>query len=249
MKLLWIILFSLFAGNSVSGIGLKAMSFKVNYVSNDTLQTWKYRKDEVINLIKQNSPDIFCIQQVLVSHINDIASQIPGIDWVGAGRDDGISKGEYAPIFYNAQRFQLKQHGIFWLSDTPDSPSPSGICTYACFEDYETRENFQIFNTHFTELLINEESAVRLIIEKINELSVKEIPVLLTGDFTSSKKDFTIRYLKRRLDYIDGSDRNDSDKFNYIFINKRFEISNYLILDTPSSVYPEIHWPVYIETL
>ena len=246
MKFILIILFSMFAGNFVSGIGLKVISLKVNYKSNDTLQTWKYRKDEVINLIQEHSPDIFCVQQVLIDHINDIAWQIPGFDWVGAGRYDGVSRGEYAPIFYNSKKFQLKQYGTFWLSETPDFPCSAGICTYACFEDYETRENFHVFNTHFTDLIISEESAVRLVIETISKLS-KDLPVLLTGDFTSSEKDFTIRFLKRRLNCVN-DEEIPGKNFNHIFVNKYLKINNFKIIDTPSSVYPEIHWPVYVET-
>ena len=248
MRFICILLLSIFIGNPVSGIELKVLSLKVSYKSNDTLQTWNYRKDGIINLIKSNPLDIFCIQQVLIDHINDIASKIPGFDWVGVGCEDGVSQGEYAPIFYDARKYQLKEHGTFWLSKNSGKPGIEGICTYACFEDYETRENFQIFNTNFEHLDLREEDAARLIMNMINELSGRKIAVLLTGDFSSVEKNFPIRYLRRKLDYENKENFERTD-VNYIFVNKHLHIVKQEIVDIPSAVYPEKYWPVYVETL
>jgi hypothetical protein len=43
--------------------------------------------------------------------------------YIGVGRDDGITKGEYSPIFYNSEVHELISWRYFWLSETPDRPS------------------------------------------------------------------------------------------------------------------------------
>ena len=61
---------------------------------------WKQRCPVITQLIRFNDFDIFGSQEVLNAQLNDMLSQLPEYDYTGVGRDDGITKGEYAPIFY-----------------------------------------------------------------------------------------------------------------------------------------------------
>jgi len=40
----------------------------------------------------------------------------PDYQFVGVGRDNGKEKGEFAPLFYNANQFTLLDSSTFWLS-------------------------------------------------------------------------------------------------------------------------------------
>ena len=78
---------------------------------------------------------------------------------LGTSREDGKTKGEYAPIFYKKNRIKCLKNGQFWLSETPDSVGSVGwdasmerICTWGYFEDKTTKWNFWFFNLHMDHL-------------------------------------------------------------------------------------------------
>jgi len=254
-------------------LDLKVMTYNIRYNNpGDSLNAWPNRKDEVVKLIRKYAPDVFGLQEALLGQVNDVASRMPGFDWVGVGREDGINRGEYAPIFYNSQKYQLKEQGWFWLSETPHIPSKSWdaalprICTFALLEDYDTRQNFWVFNTHFDHQgeKARHESA-RLIQRKINELNEKNLPVILTGDFNARPDENPVKVIKRRLEdskevtetpaegpegTFNGFDFNSplTDRIDYIFLSKKTVVKKYAVLtDSKEQRYPSDHLPVYVE--
>ena len=110
---------------------------------------------------------------------------------IGVGRDDGIEEGEFAPVFYNTDRFELNDSGTFWLSETPDIPSLGWdalikrICTYAYLTDKRTGEEVHVYNTHFSH--VGELARLRsaeLILDTIMQHST-DARIVLTGDFNT----------------------------------------------------------------
>lgn len=255
------------------GLDIKVITYNIRYNNpGDSLNAWPNRKDEVLKLIHTYAPDIFGLQEALLGQVNDIASKMPGFDWVGVGREDGINRGEYAPIFYNSRKYQLKEQGWFWLSESPHIPSKSWdaalprICTFALLEDYDTRKNFWVFNTHMDHQgeKARHESA-RLILRKINELNEKKLPVILMGDFNALPDENTVKLIKRRLEdssefsltaakgpegTFNGFDFNSPlrERIDYIFVNKELAVTQYAVLtDSNGQRYPSDHLPVYVE--
>lgn len=45
---------------------------------------------------------------------------LDGYKYVGVGRDDGKTKGEFSAIFYNTLKFDVLKEKTFWLSETTD---------------------------------------------------------------------------------------------------------------------------------
>lgn len=88
---------------------------------------------------------IIALQEVLHGQLLDLHSMLnehsPDEKWkyIGVGRDDGKTKGEYSPIFYNSEIHELISWRYFWLSETPDKPgkgwdaSSVRICTVGRF--------------------------------------------------------------------------------------------------------------------
>lgn len=59
----------------------------------------------------------------------------------GVGRDDGVERGEYSPVFYRPRAWRKVAHGTMWLSQTPGVPGSKGwdaasvrICTVLVLE-------------------------------------------------------------------------------------------------------------------
>ena len=72
------------------------------------------------------------------------------------GRDDGAEAGEYAPLFYRRDRFNVQEQGYFWLSETPDVVGSFGwdadcvrIATWAKLYDRTQNHTLLFLNTHF----------------------------------------------------------------------------------------------------
>jgi len=272
-KSLLMLLAVLIAG-SVQAIDLKVMTWNIRYNNpDDGENAWPLRKDHVTDLILFHAPDIIGMQEALLGQVNDIASRLPGYDWVGVGRDNGINAGEYSPIFYDSRRFQLKEQGWFWLSETPQVPSRGWdaalprICTYIKLEEYDSRRNFWVFNTHFDHVgELARKEAARLIFDKIKELNDDKLPVVLTGDFNLTPDTDPMKWLMRKMHdtremseatpygpegTFNGFDFNSplENRIDYIFVNRKVDaVRKYGVLtDSYDQKYPSDHLPVYVE--
>ena len=87
----------------------------------DQSNNWQFRKDTVTRFIKTQDMDIVGMQEVLHNQLEDLLQRLPGYKSIGVGRDDGKTKGEYAPILYKEDRFEVLDSNTFWLSQYPDS--------------------------------------------------------------------------------------------------------------------------------
>ena len=54
--------------------------------------------------------------------VTDLVKNLPQYAYVGVGRDDGKTKGEYSAILYKKDRFNIVEQHTFWLSETPEIP-------------------------------------------------------------------------------------------------------------------------------
>lgn len=215
---------------------------------------WARRAPVVCQLVRFHDFDIFGAQEVLHNQLRDMLSGLPGYDYIGVGRDDGKTQGEYSPIFYKQSRFELLDSGVFWLSEQTDRPNKGWdaalprICTWGKFRDRESSDVFWFFNTHFDHIgkQARAESS-RLILRKVNELAGKGT-VILTGDFNvdqfnesyvliinsgilSDSYDLAEkRYaLNGTFNGFDLRSRTES-RIDHIFVSKPFRVLNYGIL-------------------
>ena len=157
---------------------------------------WSIRCDKLCNVIKYEQWDIFGAQEVLHKQLQDINSDLKDYGHIGKGRNDGKTKGEYAPIFYKKSRIKCLKDGQFWLSETPNIVGSVGwdasmerICTWGYFEDKTTKWRFWFFNLHMDHrgTMARTESS-RLILAKIKEMCGNE-PYILTGDFNANQNE------------------------------------------------------------
>jgi len=59
--------------------------------------------------------------------LDDLSTLLgPSYAHVGVGRDDGISKGEHSPIFYDSDKFEEVDWDTIWLSPTPHVVASKG---------------------------------------------------------------------------------------------------------------------------
>ena len=152
------------------------------------------------------APDILGIQEGLHTQVSYLDDHLKAYDYVGVGRDDGKTRGEYAAIFYRPDRLKLLGDDTFWLSETPQrisvgwDASMERICTYAFFMDKQTGISFLVFNTHFDHIgKIARQKSAQLILKKINELNKDGWPVIVMGDFNLNDQSQPIQLLSSQL--------------------------------------------------
>jgi hypothetical protein len=80
---------------------LKVCSFNIRFDNPaDGFNNWENRRKAVVSFLAVESLDIFGLQEVLKNQLDYIEKSLPDYTRIGVGRDDGISAGEYAPVFF-----------------------------------------------------------------------------------------------------------------------------------------------------
>ena len=183
------------------------LSYNIRYDNNwDIDNSWSNRKDKICHLLTKYNPSIFGIQEGLLNQINFIDSAMIKYDYIGVGRDNGETEGEFCAIYYNKDRYKLIKHSTFWLSETPGiisigwDAALERICTYALFEYKKSNQRFWVFNTHFDHLGIDaRKKSSELIVQKIKKINEQSFPVILMGDFNALPDSEPIVILKNYL--------------------------------------------------
>lgn len=228
---------------------VKWCTFNIRYDNPaDSLNNWKFRKDSVADFIAKNNFDVIGMQEVLDNQLNDLKKKLPQYSHVGVGREDGKTGGEYAPIFYLHDKYELLDSNTFWLSQYPDSAGFIGwdgactrIATWAKLKDIKSGKIFMAVNTHFDHVGTEaRKKSALLIIDKIKEI-VGNKPAILTGDFnvtdsseaykTITNNNFVIKDAYKICDKKEGTTYTFHD-FGRIALEKRQKID--FIFVTPS---------------
>jgi len=252
------------------------MTYNIRYDnSGDGENRWPVRRDFLTSQLKFYEPDIFGIQEGLFHQLNFIDSSLTEYDYVGVGRKDGKTLGEYSAIFYNTTKLKIIESSTFWLSETPEKTSVGWdaalerICTYALFENLKNNQRFWIFNTHFDHRgKLARDNSARLIINKINSINKNNQAFIFMGDLNLEPDSEAIRYISGILndskvsatEVIFGPDGtfNGFDfespvtkRIDYIFTGKNsVEVKKYAVLsDSKNCRYPSDHLPVYVEII
>ncbi|WP_281980357.1 endonuclease/exonuclease/phosphatase family protein [Tenacibaculum mesophilum] len=217
---------------------LSIMSFNLRYDEPaDGDNQWNNRKEASIKLLKETKPSVFGIQEGLYNQVTYLKDNLTDYNFVGVGRDDGHSSGEYAAIFYNTQQFDIVSNGNFWLSETPDTPSKGWdannirIVTWAHLKDKNNNDkSIYVFNTHFDHLgKTAQKESTKLLLRKIKEITNNENDtVFITGDFNVLIRDKALAPLikefysaRRYANYTDS--KNSFNAFGKWYLSRNID--------------------------
>ena len=165
----------------------------------DGEQRWEYRESRFLDQVRAWAPDVLGFQEPLRLQYDHIRQALPEYASVGVGRDDGRSAGEFCPIFYRKNRFDLGESGTFWFSETPEVPGSSDwgnrnlrICTWASLREQNTGTSFYVYNLHLDhESQPSREKSVDLLLRRIRERET-QAPVIVMGDFNAEPDNFAL---------------------------------------------------------
>jgi len=268
-------IFSLIVGFIISNVVMsqhyKVMSYNIRYDNNwDKAHDWQNRKASVVQIFKQFKPNIFGIQEGLLNQVKYIDENLKNYKYIGVGRDNGKTKGEYSALFYNFKKFELIKNGTFWLSKTPNKPSKgwdaalNRICTYGFFKNLKTKEKFWVFNTHFDHKgELARLNSAKLLLSKIRDLRKNKYPVVLMGDFNDTSDKEPIKILSNGLidamsisknplngptgTFNNFTDANPIKRIDYFFTDK-IKVFSYMHINIKmnKTQFPSDHFPIFM---
>lgn len=236
---------------------MKVASYNIRFANrNDSVNGngWGQRCPVITDLIRYHDFDMFGTQEGKFHQVEELKAGLPGYDYIGIGRDDGIKSGEFTAIYYKAGRFELLDQGNFWLSSTPDYPSLGWdadqvrLCTWGKFREKKTGFTFMFFNLHTDHVGVeSRDQSASLVLRKIKKLKSK-LPIILTGDFNADQYSkcynaivnsgilsdayecADIRYAVTGTFNAFSPDRKTGTRIDHIFLTSHFRVKRYGIL-------------------
>ncbi len=250
----------------------RIVNYNIKYAE-DWSDDFDGRKRLITEQLLNYSADIITLQEANYGWMNNydgLPVLLEDYSYVGVGREDGDSEGEYAAIFYLTDKFEVLDSNTIWLSETPDvvsigwDASTYRIMTSATFKNKETGEVFTVFNTHLDhEGKRAVDNSIDLI---LNTVEKSEHPYLLTGDMNITS--FSLDYFKFTKVLDDSKNVASSSvkhgtinynfnnkllhfiRIDYIFVSENdFKVLNYRVdssykyLDKPVSD----HFPIIVD--
>lgn len=253
---------------------LAVMSFNIRLdAASDSMNNWKYRKDDVCRMIGYYAPDLLGMQEVCVNQMENLKLGLPGYTALGVGRDDGKQGGEFSPVFFKTSRFKLISHGDFALSECPEVFGVRGwdatynrIATWAVLRDKASGRKLLCLNTHLdSDGRVARRESARLILRKIKEIA-QGMEVIVTGDFNGTPYEEPVLIMEQ------GGMRNsvkaspvvygptwsyhdfcripvkERPLFDYVFVTPGIKVCRYRVIgDKPDDGFLSDHCPVIVD--
>ncbi|WP_435096677.1 endonuclease/exonuclease/phosphatase family protein [Halarchaeum sp. P4] len=135
---------------------VRVMTYNVRVdTPEDGANVWRHRRDAVASTVRYHAPDVLGLQEPLAAQLEDLRERLPAYRFVGQSRASAEAAGEYVPIGYRPERFELRNHDTFWLSETPDIEGSVGwdathprVCTRATLRERASGEVVVVFCVH-----------------------------------------------------------------------------------------------------
>jgi len=231
---------------------------------------WNIRKYPLAELIARHKFDIVGTQEGTTKQLEELKQLLPAFDFVAHPYGGPQGTSHNCATYYNSEKFKVIETGVFWFSETPDTPSigwdasDQRICQWIKFADNETKKQFYFFNGHFYwRNHVAKENSGPLLVRKIDDIAGQN-PVIAVGDYNSEPHTKQVLAIKERLsDTYDVtiSERMGPEgtsfsggvfegepkwRIDYIFISRHFTAKDYLVLDDKynNKKYPSDHLPV-----
>lgn len=194
--------------SAVNAQEFSAMSYNIRYNNPaDAPNDWDSRKAALTQLISERNPDFLGLQEALYDQLTYVNDQLGNsYQYIGVGRDDGKLKGEFSPLLYREDQWELLQSNTFWLSETPTKISVGWdaamerICSYGYFKHKKTGQKIWVFNSHFDHVgLVARSASASLILETIKRLNTNKEAVLFMGDLNMTPEMEGIELLNKEM--------------------------------------------------
>lgn len=168
---------------------------------------WLVRRHGVVAAIVHAAgrlPTLVGLQEVKNNQLKDILSLL-GPDWghFGVGREDGKTRGEYAPVLFQKLQWELVGGQTRWLSETPDRPSKGWdsacerVVTLVDFVHRVLGRLVRFFNTHYDHK--GRKARIQSSLQILGLMDKSSGAAFLAGDFNSESHEEAYTTLSKSL--------------------------------------------------
>lgn len=267
---IWLVALLMICCITTTAQSLKVASYNIRYDSRkDSGNLWEDRKAYVADLIRFHDFDVVGTQEGLLHQLQDLDDMLPSYSRSGSGRDDGKTAGEHSAIFFRNDKFELLDHGDFWLAENPDVPQKgwdaeccNRIVSWVKLQDKTNGRTFYFFSAHYDHQgQIARRESSKLILKKIPEITNGHTAILV-GDLNAGRDSEPYNLLQTSGILVDAHSKTDdpyenNGSFNgfktpknslvidHIFISPTIDVLKWGILtDSYFGKYPSDHFPV-----
>lgn len=170
-------------------VTLKVMSFNIRHTgeASDTgVKAWNNRKAAVVNMIKQEQPDMIGFQECTTEQLKYLNTELP----------------EYTPFqpgynkfcMFRTTQFKQESQGLFFHSDTPDVTGSKWdqsdgvrVTAWLKLKEQETGRTLWFFDTHLDATYEKaRKKSIELIVSEMRSICGESAPQIVVGDMNTS---------------------------------------------------------------
>ena len=235
------------------GLEVTIMSYNIRQdtAADGDTHAWSVRKPYLTNHIKEQTPDILCMQEVQKNQKDYLESELDayGIVWYSRTVDESQ---EGLSIAYKKDKYELVSKDMFWLSTTPNKESKGfgatfiRICVHAVLKNIETQKELSVYCVHLE--VLGEKVREKEINMILDIISKDERRAIVCGDFNATHKDGCYKAIAEKMNstqaqakitetgitYQDFGSSEDKlsfkDSIDFIFVDKAVYVRNFDIL-------------------
>jgi endonuclease/exonuclease/phosphatase family metal-dependent hydrolase len=165
----------------------------------DGVNSWSNRRDAFFETVRRLDPDLLCLQETIVSHVEELLDRLPGRVEFGLPREEGENAEMCAVLVREETPVTCSE--TEWLSPTPKVVGSKGwgavcprVVTWLDFGDWA------ILNAHLDHISLDARTnGMRPIVARAEALGK---PCLLTGDFNAEPDEPALQ-LARDAGFVD----------------------------------------------
>lgn len=205
---------------STSHDTVTVMTYNIFHDSGDPdrgVPPWSERRGAVVETIRGQAPDVLGLQEAKVWQVAWLLEEMP--EYAAAARgpyaEAGIVEAETVAVLFSRERFELRESGHFWYSESPDAPGSYGseafggtkfprMATWIRLVERDTPQGqgFYVFNTHFIadgwgadDPALARFKSAELLVGRIADRAHPDAPFVVTGDLNMGPGSWPLRYL------------------------------------------------------
>jgi len=155
---------------------------------------WSMRLEYFRDLFARHDPDLIGLQELIFpAEVDQMVALLPhpyaAIYWPG---NDDLNAYPDATVLYRTDRFELLDHGFFWLSPTPDVPGSKGfaasqlirLVTWTRLKRLADGRELTFATTHFDNNQPSQPLSAPVLLERAEPWAAAG-PTVVVGDFNS----------------------------------------------------------------
>ncbi|MCB0341076.1 MAG: endonuclease/exonuclease/phosphatase family protein [Pseudobdellovibrionaceae bacterium] len=174
---------------------------------------WYFRKDEALDLIRAQDPDLMGVFEPLPYQRTFLVENLP------AYKNVDFDSFTDAVLFYRRDRYEELEKGRFFLSSNPERSYSLGlgnhfprIAVWVRLKDKQTGEKVFLAGTHFDAKTSARRKMAPLFYQTVNRLA-KGDPIMAIGDFNIAPDDQAYAVLAKQ-DWVDTYNMYFKEKLN-----------------------------------